>query len=111
MQTFTDDPLRVLRAIRFANRFGFRLHEDIARAAVSPSIRVNFRARVSALLGADDSAQDALHRKISRERILKELEGMLSCTSLSLLVFLFFFIGVGGFFFSHRTCRTMDVCH
>lgn len=61
--TFTDDPLRILRAIRFASRLEFALHKDIVDAASKPHVRT------------------ALGCKISRERIGKELEGMLSGTS------------------------------
>jgi tRNA nucleotidyltransferase (CCA-adding enzyme) len=59
-QTFHDDPLRVLRAIRFAVRYGLRLSDDVQRAARHVTIH------------------DELHRKVSRERVGKELEGMLS---------------------------------
>lgn len=55
-----DDPLRILRSIRFASRFEFSLHSDIIDAASKPHIRA------------------ALASKISRERIGKEVEGMLS---------------------------------
>ncbi len=55
-----DDPLRILRAIRFASRLEFALHADIIAAAAQPRVRV------------------ALGSKISRERIGKEVEGMLS---------------------------------
>ncbi|ELR12807.1 tRNA nucleotidyltransferase [Acanthamoeba castellanii str. Neff] len=58
--TFMDDPLRILRAIRFASRLEFALHADIIAAAAQPRVRV------------------ALGSKISRERIGKEVEGMLS---------------------------------
>ena len=58
--TFYDDPLRVLRAIRFAVRYNFHLHSDVRKAAMSQPV------------------QDALHKKVSRERIGKELEGMLT---------------------------------
>ncbi|RFU26613.1 hypothetical protein B7463_g9729, partial [Scytalidium lignicola] len=57
--TFMDDPLRVLRLIRFASRLGFRIDED---SEVSMS---------------DRSVQHALEVKISRERVGVELEKML----------------------------------
>jgi len=59
MQTFIDDPLRVLRAIRFAARYDFVLDPPLIQAASSRSIR------------------EALLVKVSRERILKELDKML----------------------------------
>lgn len=40
LQTLTDDPLRVLRVIRFCTRFGYKLSEDIIDAAKQPSLRV-----------------------------------------------------------------------
>ncbi|KXS16817.1 hypothetical protein M427DRAFT_97543, partial [Gonapodya prolifera JEL478] len=51
LQTFLDDPLRVLRVVRFASRFGYSLHGDIRAAARDARVR------------------DALMRKISRERV------------------------------------------
>ncbi|KAB5540479.1 hypothetical protein GE09DRAFT_1137363 [Coniochaeta sp. 2T2.1] len=70
-QTFTDDPLRVLRLIRFASRLEFRIDEE-----------------VEAMMG-DDRVLDALRLKISRERVGIELEKMLKgnhpCESLRLI--------------------------
>ena len=57
--TFKDDPLRVLRAIRFASRFNYRIVDDIPRAARSPEI------------------QKCLMEMVSRERVGIEVKKML----------------------------------
>ncbi|KAL3324167.1 hypothetical protein AABB24_038379, partial [Solanum stoloniferum] len=59
-QTFLDDPLRVLRAIRFGARFGFILDEELKKAAADEDVRV------------------AITDKISRERIGHEIDLMMS---------------------------------
>ncbi|KAK3338208.1 hypothetical protein B0H65DRAFT_434532 [Neurospora tetraspora] len=59
LQTFMDDPLRVLRLIRFASRLGFTIDEE-----------------AKAVMG-DERVLEALKLKISRERIGVELEKML----------------------------------
>ncbi|OIW32450.1 poly A polymerase C-terminal region-like protein [Coniochaeta ligniaria NRRL 30616] len=70
-QTFTDDPLRVLRLIRFASRLEFSIDPE-----------------VEAMMG-DTRVLDALRLKISRERVGIELEKMLKgnhpCESLRLI--------------------------
>ncbi|KAL2023968.1 hypothetical protein VTK56DRAFT_203 [Thermocarpiscus australiensis] len=59
LQTFLDDPLRVLRLVRFASRLGFRIDEQAERVM------------------ADERVLGNLKIKISRERIGVELEKML----------------------------------
>ena len=58
-QTFKDDPLRVLRLIRFASRLGYRIDKDTEEAM------------------QDSDISEALKLKISKERVGKELNGML----------------------------------
>lgn len=58
-QTFMDDPLRVLRLIRFASRLGFTIDEEAEKYM------------------GDERVLDALRLKISRERIGVEVEKML----------------------------------
>lgn len=55
-QTFKDDPLRVLRLIRFASRLGYTIKPNVLQAM------------------RDADIKDALRRKISRERVGTELE-------------------------------------
>lgn len=57
--TFKDDPLRLLRAIRFASRFQFEVNDDIIQVSKEEIIK------------------QALLTKVSRARILKECEGMI----------------------------------
>ncbi|KAJ1929146.1 CCA tRNA nucleotidyltransferase, mitochondrial, partial [Linderina pennispora] len=57
-ETFRDDPLRVLRVIRFASRFGYEIEEGTAEALSRQEIK------------------NDLDVKISRERVGVELEKM-----------------------------------
>ncbi|KAF2664864.1 poly A polymerase C-terminal region-like protein [Microthyrium microscopicum] len=57
--TFLDDPLRVLRLIRFATRYGYEIDEDSRKSMASKDIK------------------KALMAKITRERVWTELEKML----------------------------------
>ncbi|KAL4069364.1 hypothetical protein J3A83DRAFT_4096357 [Scleroderma citrinum] len=59
LQTFRDDPLRVIRCVRFASRFGFEMTPELRDAA------------------QDRFIQEALSCKISRERIGEELDKMI----------------------------------
>ncbi|KAH7914461.1 hypothetical protein BJ138DRAFT_1170563 [Hygrophoropsis aurantiaca] len=59
LETFKDDPLRVIRCVRFASRFGFELDPELRDAAQHPAI------------------QEALSLKISRERVGEEMDKMM----------------------------------
>ncbi|KAF8473966.1 hypothetical protein BDZ91DRAFT_712896 [Kalaharituber pfeilii] len=58
-ETFNDDPLRVLRLIRFASRLGFEIVPEVKDAM------------------KDEGIKKALRLKISRERVGTEVEKML----------------------------------
>ena len=58
--TLLDDPLRLLRAVRFATRLGFTISEDLLDA------------------GSCNEVQSALATKVSRERLGAEVNQMLS---------------------------------
>lgn len=58
-QTFLDDPLRVIRCVRFASRFGFELVPELQESA------------------RDSELQAALLQKIARERVGEEVDKMM----------------------------------
>lgn len=57
--TFKDDPLRILRAVRFGSRYNFGFNKALVIAARNVEIH------------------SVLETKVSRERMLQELDGML----------------------------------
>ncbi|KAH9043849.1 hypothetical protein EDB85DRAFT_2071073 [Lactarius pseudohatsudake] len=62
-QTFLDDPLRVIRCVRFASRFGFELVPELQESA------------------SDSELQAALLQKIARERVGEEVDKMMGGTA------------------------------
>ncbi len=59
LKTFSDDPLRILRVIRFTTRYNYTIDPEIIDAVKTPGIK------------------DAFTKKITKERIGVELEKML----------------------------------
>ncbi|KAL6784341.1 hypothetical protein ACKKBG_A05770 [Auxenochlorella protothecoides x Auxenochlorella symbiontica] len=49
-QTLLDDPLRALRAVRFAARFGFELEESLVQATAHPEVGAGFEGGRGAFL-------------------------------------------------------------
>jgi tRNA nucleotidyltransferase (CCA-adding enzyme) len=58
-KTLEDDPLRALRAIRFACRFNFKMEEDLVKSCADPRVH------------------EALKNKVSYERINTEFDAMM----------------------------------
>ncbi|KAJ5146079.1 poly(A) polymerase [Penicillium bovifimosum] len=58
-QTFMDDPLRILRLVRFASRLGFQIDQETAQAMKDPLVQTTFNV------------------KITRERVGIEIEKMI----------------------------------
>lgn len=59
IQTFTDDPLRILRLVRIASRLGFQIDQETAQAMKDPLVQAAFNV------------------KITRERVGIEVEKMI----------------------------------
>ena len=63
-ETFTDDPLRILRCVRFASRYGYTIHQSIVEClTLDGEVRGELR--------------EGLTRKVSRERFGIEVDKML----------------------------------
>lgn len=84
LQTFRDDPLRVLRHIRFASRLGFSIASEDKQAMKDPSIRDEFRLRINRTATQSTAGKvkgharkSATELKISRERVGIEISKML----------------------------------
>lgn len=68
LQTFKDDPLRVLRSIRFAGRLGYRIAQEDEQAM------------------SDETIKEALKVKITRERVGVEITKILKGSFVSGLI-------------------------
>ncbi|EIW69458.1 hypothetical protein TREMEDRAFT_68702 [Tremella mesenterica DSM 1558] len=47
LQTFRDDPLRVLRCIRFASRFSLAIDDQVTEAMQNPEVKAELQSKVS----------------------------------------------------------------
>eukprot|EP01063_Lacrimia_lanifica_P006650 TRINITY_DN14165_c0_g1_i1.p1 TRINITY_DN14165_c0_g1~~TRINITY_DN14165_c0_g1_i1.p1 ORF type:complete len:513 (+),score=196.62 TRINITY_DN14165_c0_g1_i1:118-1656(+) len=83
--TFHDDPLRLLRCIRFACRLMYAMHEDIKACARDPDVHESLRA------------------KISRERVGIEVRKMLSGAHPDVAVHYYWDLNVVDCIFEHCT--------
>lgn len=85
--TFRDDPLRILRAIRFSSRYAFSFDDALVNAARCQDIH------------------HAMSHKVSRERVWKELKPMI-CNEVNpavrplLAIASLFYFGIFGIVFS-----------
>ena len=83
-RSFVDDPTRIFRAIRFAERFGFRIEPDTGRLLARAS-RANLVARLSGPRLANEifalmkeAHPDAAIRRLRRLRLLRFLHPRIS---------------------------------
>nr|WP_255622572.1 CCA tRNA nucleotidyltransferase [Tessaracoccus sp. OS52] len=82
--SFSDDPLRMMRAARFASRLGFRVDPDVERAMTAMSERISIvsaeriQAELSGLLLTDSPREglDLLVRTGVADHVLPELPAL-----------------------------------
>lgn len=82
LQTFLDDPLRVLRLVRFASRFNFVIDSDTLHAMM------------------DDRIRSTLIHKISRERVGVEMDKILTSGNVQYGLRLINYVGLTESIFS-----------
>ncbi|KAL6931287.1 hypothetical protein ACO0R3_002749 [Hanseniaspora guilliermondii] len=68
MKTFTDDPLRIFRLLRFKNKLNFKYHEDLIQC---------FKKNHDTLCGF-------IYKKVSRERVAIEVNKILSTNNIQI---------------------------
>jgi len=76
-ETFLDDPLRVLRCIRFASRYGYQIEASARNVMQDPEIQVFSQRSLAHVSLSYVSLQAAVRSKISRERVGVEIDKML----------------------------------
>lgn len=93
LKTFLDDPLRILRLIRFATRFSFHIERDTYEAMRNEKIHSSFE------------------NKISRERVYTELHKTLLCENPFYALDLIQGASLSKVIFdtSHTTCETQPI--
>ncbi|KAI9649857.1 CCA tRNA nucleotidyltransferase, mitochondrial [Ciborinia camelliae] len=89
--TFKDDPLRVLRLIRFASRLDFKIDSESEKCMSNPAI------------------MEALNLKISRERVGVEVEKMLKGNDPWQSLYLFDRLGLYSTIFTDPTASDLPV--
>ncbi|CCF48968.1 hypothetical protein NDA11_003824 [Ustilago hordei] len=92
LTTFLDDPLRVLRCVRFSSRFAYELHPTIIRCLTGAGAQQEGESSLTQLASSDDPRvsqagqgvehgrdliREALINKVSRERIGIEVDKMI----------------------------------
>lgn len=93
LKTLLDDPLRVLRSVRFAARLHFDISDKLWEAASDPSVKV------------------ALARKVSRERIGSEVNLMLQSRHPARALELLLNLGLITTVFPKPTVQKNDIQH
>jgi tRNA nucleotidyltransferase/poly(A) polymerase len=73
-QTMIDDPLRILRALRFHITKGFKIHADIFKAMQQPDIMTKLVQTVSAERIRDEVFKMMKHDTVKTLRMMHQLE-------------------------------------